>query len=254
MTRPDIANAVGAVARQAHDSAERHWRAVRKIIAYLNKTKDLGFVFVKDGDQKLSVYVDADYANQGNDRRSVSGVAVMVGGTVVNASSTTQHCFALSTSEAEYVAMAQGAKTALFTKAVLDFLQPELANETIDVFEDSQGARAENPISGGRTKHTDVRYPFIRELVERKVLNIQHTGSSNQHADILTKPLGLEAFARHRSFLMNLPASFVLFLELKIGSCKGCFSGEGVLSRKAGLSSLSCSQLLFEETEQDVHR
>ena len=49
MTRPDIANAVRAVA-ETHDSAERYWRGVRKMIAYLNKTKYLGFVFVKDGD------------------------------------------------------------------------------------------------------------------------------------------------------------------------------------------------------------
>ena len=54
---------------------------------------------------------------------------MMVGGTVVNASSTTQHCVTHSTSEAEYVAMAHAAKTALFTKAVLDFLQPKLASE-----------------------------------------------------------------------------------------------------------------------------
>ena len=123
-------------------------------------------MFVKDGDRKLPVYVDADYANKDKDRRSASGVAVMVGGTVVNASSTTQqHCVTLSTSETEHVAMAQGAKTTLFTKAVLDFLQPELASETIDLFEDNQGAIAiaENPISGGRTKHIDVRYHFIRE-------------------------------------------------------------------------------------------
>ena len=100
MTRPDIANAVRAVARQAHDPAERYWRAVRKLIAYLNKTKDLELMFVKDGDRKLSVYVDADYANKDNDRRSVSGVAVMVGGTVVKASSTTQHCVTRSTNEA----------------------------------------------------------------------------------------------------------------------------------------------------------
>ena len=66
------------------------------------------------------------------------GVAVMVGGPVVNASSTTQHCVIISTSEAEYVAMVPRAKTALFTKAVLDFLQPELANETIDLFEDNR--------------------------------------------------------------------------------------------------------------------
>ena len=107
MTRPDIANAVRAVARQVHDPAERHWRAVKKVIAYLNKTEYLGLVFVKDGDRKLSVYyVDADYANKDNDGRSLSGVAVMVGGTVVNASSTTQHCVTLSTGEAEYAAMA----------------------------------------------------------------------------------------------------------------------------------------------------
>ena len=129
------------------------------------------------------------------------------GGGDGSASTITQHCVTLSTSEAEYVAMAQGAKTALFIKAVWDFLQPELANETIDLFEDNQGATAiaENPISGGRTKHIDVRYHFIRELVERKALNIQYTESSNQHADTVTKPLGLEAFARHRSFLINLP-------------------------------------------------
>ena len=119
------------------------------------------------------------------------------GGTVVNASSTTQHCVTISTSETEYVAVAQGAKTASFTKVVLDFLQAEHASEIIDLFEDNQGAIAiaENPISGGRTKHIDVRYLFIRELVERKVPNIPHTESRNQHADILTKPLGLEAFA-----------------------------------------------------------
>ena len=68
MARPDIANAVRAVARQAHDPAERHWRGVRKIIAYLNKTKYLGLVFVKDDDRKLSVYVDVQ-CPRGSDGR-----------------------------------------------------------------------------------------------------------------------------------------------------------------------------------------
>ena len=207
MTRPDIANAVRAVARQAHNPAERHWRAVCKIISYLNGTKKLGLVFSKGGGLKLSVYVDADYADKANDRRSVSGVAVMLGGTSVIASSTTQHCVTLSTSEAEYVAMAHGAKTALFTRAVLDFLQPQLVGRIIDLFEDNQGAiaMAENPISGGRTKHIDVRYHFIRELVKHNVIAIKYTESRNQHADILTKAIGAEGFVRHRRFLMNLP-------------------------------------------------
>ena len=76
-----LANVVRAVARRAHKSAEKHWRVVRKIIAYLNKTKEnLGLVYVKDGGRKLSVYVDVNYTNKDNGRCSVSGVAVMVGG------------------------------------------------------------------------------------------------------------------------------------------------------------------------------
>ncbi|CAN0083907.1 unnamed protein product, partial [Sphacelaria rigidula] len=67
----------------------------------------------------LSVYCDADYAKKETDWRSVSGVAVMYGGVVVSATSRTQHCVTLSTTEAEYVAMAEGAKEGLFVKAVL---------------------------------------------------------------------------------------------------------------------------------------
>ena len=206
MTRPDIiANAVRAVARQAHDPAERHWRAVCKIISYLNGTNKLGLVFSKEGGLKLSVYVDADYADKANDRRSVS--VVMLWGTSVIASSTTQHCVTLSTSETEYVAMAQGAKTAFFTRAVLAFLQPQLVGRITHLFEDNQGATAmvENPISGGRTKHIDVRYHFIREQVKHKVIAIKYTGSRNPRSDILTKAVGAEGFVRHRRFLMNLP-------------------------------------------------
>ena len=63
-------------------------------------------MFLKGGGLKLSVYVNAAYADKANDRRSVSGVTVMLRGTAVIASSTSQHCVTLSASEAEYVAMA----------------------------------------------------------------------------------------------------------------------------------------------------
>ena len=90
---------------------------------------------------KLPLFADADYADGCNDRRSVSGVAVMLGNTAVSASSTTQHCLTLSTSEAEYVAMAQGAKTALTIKAVLDVVQPHLNGSAIDLYEDNEGGK-----------------------------------------------------------------------------------------------------------------
>ena len=120
MTRPDITSAVRAVARHAHNPAARYWKAVRKIVAYLKAAKDLGAVFRPGGDLKLSLFADADYADKCNDRRSVSGVGVMLGNnTALSAGSTTKHCVTLSTREAEYVAMAHGAKTAFAMKAVL---------------------------------------------------------------------------------------------------------------------------------------
>ena len=207
MTRPDIASAVRAVARHPHNPAARHWKAVRKITAYLKATKDLGVVFRRGGDLKLSLFADTDYADKCNNRRSVSGIIdVMLGNTSVSASSTTQHCVTLSTSETEYVAMAHGSKTALAIKAVLDFVQPHLSGRAIDTYEDNEGAKAlaENPQGPHRSKHIGVRFHFLRGLVRLGQVTIHSVASAEQHADIFTKPLGREAFRRHRDFLMNL--------------------------------------------------
>ena len=111
--RPDIASAVRAVARHAHNPTARYWKTVREIIAYLEATKDLRVVFRRVGDLKLSLFADAGYADICNDRRSVSAIVAMLGNTAVSTSNTTQHCATLSTSEAEYVAKAHREKTTL---------------------------------------------------------------------------------------------------------------------------------------------
>ena len=130
----------------------------------------------------------------------------MLGGSIVSATSTTQHCTTLSTSEAEYRALAHGLKNALFSRAVLEFVHPQLCGMVFKEFENNEGAKAlaENPLSSARTKHIYVRYHFLRELVKRNEIAIRHVQSKDQHADILTKPLGRDAFSRHRRFLMNL--------------------------------------------------
>ena len=198
VTRPDIASAVRAVAQ--------HWKAVRKIIAYLKATKDLGVVFRRGGELKLSLFTDADDVGRCNDRRSVSGVAVMLGNTAVSASSTTQHGLTLSTSKAQYVAMSNGAKTVLAIKAVLDFVQPHLSGRVIDMNEDNKGAKAlaENPQGSHRSNHIDVGFRFLRGLVRLGQVTVHSVASADQHADILTKPVGRETFRRHRDFLTNL--------------------------------------------------
>ena len=97
-TRPDIANEVRAIARNevraiarfSYDPKPIHYKAAQKILEYLNDTSDLGLTFRRDSDLgsvqmefDLETYEDADYARKARDRRSVSGVAVCCGSTLV---------------------------------------------------------------------------------------------------------------------------------------------------------------------------
>ena len=74
------------------------------------------------------------------------------------------------------------------------------------VFEDNQGAvqLAQNPVTNSNSKHTDVRYHFLRKLVRQKDIKVVHVPSEFQHADILTKAFAYYLLAFHRKFLMNL--------------------------------------------------
>ena len=122
MTRPDIANALRAYARHSHNSSPRHWKALLQITAYMNSTKEIGLKFVRGSGLKITVFADADYVAASNVKRSVSGVAVMLSGTVIGWKSSTQKCVTTATCEAEYVALCDASKKALFTRAVLIFL------------------------------------------------------------------------------------------------------------------------------------
>ena len=79
MTRLDISNAVRAVARYSHNPTDKHWKAVLKIMAYLHGTRGMGLTFVRGSGLNLTAYSDADYADESNDRRSVSGTVITLG-------------------------------------------------------------------------------------------------------------------------------------------------------------------------------
>ena len=133
----------------------------------MNATKEMGLRFVRGSGLRLYVYADDDYAVASKDRRSVSGVAVMLGDTAIGWKSSTQKCVTVATCEAEYVALCDAPKETLFTKAVLVFLQPELSGMRVDVFDDNEGAKAiaDDPSSSSRSKHIDVKHHFIRGLI-----------------------------------------------------------------------------------------
>ena len=179
MTRPDIANALRACARHSHNPSPRHWKTLLQVAAYVNATKEMGLRFVRGSGLRLSVYADAEYAAASIDRRSVSGVAVMLGDTAIGWKSSTQKCVNTATCEAEYVALCDASKEALFTRAVLVFLQPELSGMRVDIFVDNEGAKAiaDNPSSASRSKHIDVKLHFIRGLIRTGEVRILHVGT-----------------------------------------------------------------------------
>ena len=117
-----------------------------------------------------------------------------------------QKCVTLSITEAEYIAMAGGVKEALYVRGVLVFLMPSLGSPSIGVFEDNKGATdlAKNLLSSSNSKHIDVRYHFLRELVGKGDLCVKYLRTEDQHAGILTKAIARERFEKHRDFLLEI--------------------------------------------------
>ena len=111
-----------------------------------------------------------------------------------------------ATCKAKYVALCDASKEALFRRAVLVSLQPELIGMRVYVFGDSKGAKAiaNNPSSASRSKHINVKLHFIRGLVRAGEVRALHVGAAEQHAEMLTKPLWRKKLMLHRAALMNL--------------------------------------------------
>ena len=207
-TRPDISNAVRAVARYCTAPRAIHWKAALGILEYINGTSEYGITFQRGTSSSISleVFADADYASKATDRRSVSGGVIMCGGASVCWFFRTQKCVTLSTSEAEYVALGDAVKELLFLRQIWRFMLPSKVMPCFPVFEDNQGAvqLAENPITNSNTKHIDVRHHFLRELVRQRDIKVVQVPSKFQHADILTKALAFDLFAFYRKLLLNL--------------------------------------------------
>ena len=208
LSRPDILNAVRAVARYCSAPKMVHWRAAVGILGYTIRTKRFGISFQRGSVQGFSLveFCDADYASRAADRRSTSGGVIMCAGGAIFCFSKTQRCVTSSTTEAEYVAMADVVKELLFIRQVWGFMLPGVRTPCIPVFEDNEGAiqLAKHPIANSNSKHIDVRHHMLRERVEEKEFDIIHVPSRYQHADFLTKVLPENDFVFHRDIVMNL--------------------------------------------------
>ena len=190
-TRPDLAAAVGALSQFASDPCPTHWQALKRVLRYLQATLTHGLEFTRGDCQSVCGYSDADWAGDVQSRRSTSGYAFMMNSGCISWRSKKQRTVALSSTEAEYMALSEATQEAVWLKVFLCELGEMAGDEAIKIYEDNQGsiALAKNPEFHKRTKHIDIRYHFVREKVEDGQVVLEYCPTQDMLADLMTKAI-----------------------------------------------------------------
>lgn len=208
-TRPDLCHAVGLLSQHLERPLFMHWESVLHVFRYLANSKDLGLSF--DGNQSKSVegnesfhlpisHVDADWAGDKNSRRLTTGYVFTLAGGAISWRSRLQPTVALSSTEAKYWAVTEAGQELMWLRTMMLKFRFEDANPTV-LFSDNQGAihLTSKSIFHSRTKHIEVKYHWIREVVEKKELALEYCPSELMVADLLTKPLEKGKFIKLRN-------------------------------------------------------
>ncbi len=201
-TRPDLTFAVHKLAQFSKNPHQVHWKSVKRVFAYLKGTVNLGLGFQANSQQELEAYCDADYAGDLDKRRSTSGHVLFSADGPISWLSQKQPVVALSTAEAEYVALCEATKKVVWMRRVLADLGLEQKEPTM-IWEDNQAAIAltDNPGQHPKVKHIATRYHYTREAVGDKEVKIKFCPSADMIADIFTKSLPKETYFKLRNAL-----------------------------------------------------
>ena len=208
--RPDLAHAVGMLARRMSAPRVCDSAAARRVMRYLQGTRDLGILFKFATDSEfpgLVGYADSDWAQDPERRRSTSGYVVLFNGAPISWYSGLQSVTALSSCEAEYISASELTRELVYLRGIAAFIRsPEPGPTTL--FEDNEGAihLVENPRHHRRSKHLEVKWHYIRGAQESGEIKIRKIHTDLNKADVLTKAATRAVFRRHVDALMHRAA------------------------------------------------
>jgi hypothetical protein len=196
-TRPDICYAVNRLTQFNANPEPCHYAAGKRLIRYLKGTKSLRLHYGGDGQTGLVAYSDSDWAGE-PDRYSVSGYAWFFHGCLVSWGSKKQRSITLSSTEAEYVAMALAFQEGIWLRSSLTEANITIPSP-IYVLGDNEGAisLAHNSSSHSKAKHIDLKHHFIRDLISSGDFELSWIPSRENTADVLTKPLDRQLLEAH---------------------------------------------------------
>ena len=168
---------------------------MKRILRYVQHTRTHGLFLRPSSSGTLSVYLDADWAGDLEDRRSTEGYALFYGGNLIAWSARKQATVSCSSTDSEYKAVANATAELIWVEALLTELGIRQTSPSV-LWSDNIGATffSSNPVFHVGTKHIEVDFHFLRERVAQKLLQVRFIPSKDQLDDIFTKPLPLPLF------------------------------------------------------------
>ncbi|MBW0469395.1 hypothetical protein O181_009110 [Austropuccinia psidii MF-1] len=191
-TRPDVMFTINQLSKNSIKPNQCHWNALKHLLCYLNRTIDKCLVYKQQSNKKtLTGWANADYANDKEDRKSVSGYVILSFSNPICWLSKKKLVVVQSTTEAEYIAMNVCSKQLRWLTFVLNdlghtSLQPVLVNDN------SGAVTISKQVSlNAKTKHIELRYQYVQDFVMKNLIKVVQVSTNEMIADILTKPLGV---------------------------------------------------------------
>jgi len=201
-TRLDLMFIVSLISRYMEKPTESHLLTAKRVLRYVKGMTIFGIFYKKGGSAEFFGYTDSDFAGDQDDRKSTSGYVFLLSSGAISWSSKKQPAVSLSTTEAEFIAAASNACQVVWISRILKSLHQTQSTPT-KVYCDNISAikLSKNPIMHGRSKHIDIRFHFLQELVKDGLVELITCSTREQVADILTKPLKLDVFLKMRRLL-----------------------------------------------------
>ncbi|GBN22002.1 Retrovirus-related Pol polyprotein from transposon TNT 1-94 [Araneus ventricosus] len=194
-TRPDIMFAVNFLSQFNNNPSITHWNLICQVFHYVLNTSNYEINLSKSESFALTAYTDASWAADNMDRKSISGYVIFLGDVPVSWSTSKQKCTALSSMEAEYIALSEAVKEIVWLNRIMNScLFLELPVIKSKIFCDNQSAicYSKNLMENQRTKHIDTRYFFVKEKLNAEEFDLLYVSGKKNVADIMTKALSYD--------------------------------------------------------------
>ncbi|KAG8485720.1 hypothetical protein CXB51_019072 [Gossypium anomalum] len=202
ITRPYITFAVNKVCQFMHRPLDQHFKAVKRILRYLQSTIEYGLHFTTAVSLDLVGFSDANWGTDVDDRRSTIGFCVFLGGNPVAWGTKKQQVVSRSTAEAEYRSLAHTAAEVVWLESLLSELHVAPSKKATIWCDNSRAvAVSANSLLHSKFKHVELDLFFVREKIAAGKLDVRHVPAQDQVANIFTKPLSASLFTKFRSSL-----------------------------------------------------